>query len=134
MGTWAVGAFDNDEAADFIDDLIEAPDWGVVVRTLDHVVRQAGYLEAPEGQMAVAAAAIVAASVGDAALILPDDRLELKAALGAAPEGAVALARSALARIVAPASELDELWQEGDDHDAWLTRIAALQSTLSKAQ
>jgi hypothetical protein len=42
----------------------------------------------------------------------------------------VALARSALARVVGSASELDELWQEGDDHDAWLTQIAALQSTL----
>ncbi|HWU15559.1 MAG TPA: DUF4259 domain-containing protein [Caulobacter sp.] len=40
------------------------------------------------------------------------------------------MARSALARVVAPASELDELWQEGDDHDAWLTQIAALQASL----
>ncbi|HWW27391.1 MAG TPA: DUF4259 domain-containing protein [Caulobacter sp.] len=44
------------------------------------------------------------------------------------------MARSALARVVAPASELDELWQEGDDHDAWLTQIAALQTTLSASQ
>jgi hypothetical protein len=133
MGTWNEGAFDNDDASDFIDDLAEAPDWRTVIQMLDHVTKSAGYLEAPEGQMAVAAAAIVAAAVGDVA-ILPDDRRDLTAALGAPPQGAVALARSALARVVAPASELDELWQEGDDHDAWLTQIAALQTTLSKSQ
>ncbi|KQY27374.1 hypothetical protein ASD38_18545 [Caulobacter sp. Root487D2Y] len=133
MSAWAHGPFDNDDALDFIDDLAEAADWRTVVQILDHVTRTAGYLEAPEGQIAVAAAAIVAASVGDVT-ILPDNHRELKAALGAPPEGAVALARSALARVVAPASELDELWQEGDDHDAWLTQIAALQSTLSTAQ
>ena len=127
---WASGLFDNDEAMDFVGDLAEAPAWRAVVQMLDHVTRQAGYLEAPEGEIAVAAAAIVAAAVG-AATILPDSHRELKAALGAPPEGAVALARSALARVVAPASELDELWQEGDDHDAWLTQIAALQTTLS---
>jgi hypothetical protein len=133
MSAWAHGPFDNDDALDFIDDLAEAAGWRTVVQILDHVTRTAGYLEAPEGQIAVAAAAIVAASVGDVT-ILPDNHRELKAALGAPPEGAVVLARSALARVVAPASELDELWQEGDDHDAWLTQIAALQSTLSTAQ
>ena len=130
MDAWASGHFDNDDALDFIDDLAEAPDWRTVVQALDYVTKQAGYLEAPEGSIAVAAAAIVAASVGDAS-ILPDNHQDLKAALGAAPEGAIGLARSALARVVAPASELDELWQEGDDHDAWLTQIAALQTTLS---
>jgi hypothetical protein len=130
MSAWASGLFDNDDALDFIDDLAEAPDWRTVVQALDYVTKQAGY---PEGQIAVAAAAIVAAAVGDVT-ILPDNHRELKAALGGPPEGAVRLARSALARVVAPASELDELWQEGDEHDAWLTQIAALQTTLSASQ
>ena len=133
MSAWTSGLFDNDDALDFIDDLAEAPEWRTVVQALDYVTKAAGYLEAPEGQIAVAAAAIVAAAVGDVT-ILPDNHRELKAALGAPPEGTVALARSALARVVAPASELDELWQEGDEHDAWLTQIAALQTTLSAAQ
>ena len=130
MSAWATGPFDNDDGLDFVDDLADAPTWRTVVQALDYVTKAAGYLEAPEGAIAVAAAAIVAASVGDVT-ILPDNHRELKAALGAPPEGAVTLARSALARAVAPASELDELWQEGDDHDAWLTQIAALQKTLS---
>ena len=130
---WASGLFDNDEAMDFVGDLAEAPDWRTVVQMLGHVTKTSGYLEAPEGEIAVAAAAIVAASVGDVTL-LPDSHRDLKAALGKAPDGAVALARSALARVVGPASELDELWQEGEDHDAWLTQIAGLQTTLSASK
>lgn len=130
MSAWANGPFDNDEAMDFVSDLAEAPDWRTVVQMLDHVAKLTGYVEAPEGEIAVAAAAIVAAAVG-AAMILPNSHQDLKAALGAPPAGAVALARAALARVVAPASELDEFWQEGDGHDAWLTQIAALQTTLS---
>ncbi|PVM82657.1 DUF4259 domain-containing protein [Caulobacter radicis] len=133
MGAWDNGPFDNDEAADFIEDLAQAPDWRTVVRILEHVTKAAGYLEAPEGEMAVAAAAIVAACIGDVA-VLPDDQRGLKEALGAPPEGLAQLARAALARVVAPASEIDELWQEGDTHDAWLTHIAGLQTLLSASQ
>ncbi|PVM93080.1 hypothetical protein DDF62_01735 [Caulobacter radicis] len=133
MSAWDNGPFDNDEAADFIEDLAQAPDWRTVVRILEHVTKAVGYLEAPEGEMAVAAAAIVAACIGDVA-VLPDDQSGLKDALGAPPEGLVPLARAALARVVAPASEIDELWQEGDAHDAWLTHIASLQNILSASQ
>ncbi len=91
MSAWTSGLFDNDDALDFIDDLAEAPDWRTVVQALDYVTKQSGYLEAPEGQIAVAAAAIVAAAVGDVT-ILPDNHRELKAVLGAPPEGAVTLA------------------------------------------
>ena len=134
MAAWAPGPFDNDEAADFIEDLTEAPAWRTVLQMLEHVAQQqAGYLEATEGEIAVAAAAIVAAAVGPVE-ILPDNHRALKAALGAPPEGARQKARNALIRVVAPASELDELWQEGEDHDVWLTQIAILQTTLSASQ
>ena len=130
MTAWAPGPFDNEEAADFIEDLTEAPDWRMVVTLLDHAAGVTGYLEEAEAELAVAAAAVVASCVG-AGSVLPDNHLELKAALGKPPEGAANLARRALARVVGPASELDENWQEGDDHDAWLAQIAALQSLLN---
>ncbi|MBI1685339.1 DUF4259 domain-containing protein [Caulobacter hibisci] len=130
---WDTGPFDNDEAADFVADLAEAPDWRAVLLILDHVTKAGGYLEAPEAEMAVAASAIVAAGLGDG-VVLPPDHQDLKAALGAPPEGAARLAKAALARVVGPASELDELWQEGDAHDAWLIHIAGLQKILSAFQ
>ena len=130
MAAWAPGPFDNDEAADFIEDLAEAPDWRTVTALLEHVSTLNGYLEEPEGEMAVAAAAIVASCVGTGS-VLPDTHAELKAALGAPPDGSANLARKVLARVVGTASELDETWQEGDGHDAWLTQIAGLQSLLN---
>ncbi|WP_421738671.1 DUF4259 domain-containing protein [Caulobacter sp.] len=130
MTAWAPGPFDNEEAADFIEDLTEAPDWRMVMTLMEHAANVSGYLEEADAELAVAAAAVVASCVG-AGSVLPDNHADLKAALGAPPEGAANLARKALARVVSTASELDELWQEGEDHDAWLTQIAGLQSLLN---
>ena len=62
MGTWGIGPFDNDTAADFAGHLDDAPPGerealvrGVLIRT----VRATGYLD--EAQEAVAAAALIAA-------------------------------------------------------------------------
>ncbi len=129
MTAWAPGPFDNEEAADFIEDLTEAPDWRTVMTLMEHAANVSGYLEEADGELAVAAAAIVASCVGVGS-VLPDNHADLKAALGKPPEGAANLARKALARVVGTASELDEAWQEGEDHDAWLTQIAGLQSLL----
>jgi hypothetical protein len=129
MTAWAPGPFDNEEAADFIEDLTEAPDWRMVMTLMEHAAGVTGYLEEAEAELAVAAAAVVASCVG-AGSVLPDSHADLKATLGKPLEGAANLARKALARVVGPASELDELWQEGEDHDAWLTQIAGLQSLL----
>lgn len=130
MTAWAPGPCDNEEAADFIDDLTEAPDWRVVMTLLEHAAGVSGYLEEAEAELAVAAAAVVASCVGLGS-VLPDNHADLKGRLGRPPEGAANLARRALARVVAPASELDETWQEGEDHDAWLTQIAGLQTLLN---
>lgn len=129
MTAWAPGPFDNEEAADFVEDLAEAPDWRTVVTLMDHAAGVTGYLEEAEAELAVAAAAIVASCVGEGS-VLPDSHADLKAKLGKPPEGTANLARKALARVVGPASELDETWQEGEDHDAWLTQIAGLQNLL----
>lgn len=65
MGTWDAGPFDNDTAADFCGDLDEAAVGereGIVRGALTRVIDTAsGYLEAPESDQAVAAAALVAA-------------------------------------------------------------------------
>ncbi|MGW2426684.1 DUF4259 domain-containing protein, partial [Streptomyces sp. NPDC001709] len=63
MGTWDLGPFGNDTAADFCGDLDEAAVGeceGIVRSTLIRVIDTAGYLEVPESEEAVAAAALVA--------------------------------------------------------------------------
>jgi len=62
MSAWAPGPFDNEEAADFIDDLTEAPDWRMVITLMEHAAGVTGYLEEAEAELAVAAAAVVASA------------------------------------------------------------------------
>jgi hypothetical protein len=62
MGTWDVGPFDNDTAADFggdLDEVAAGEREGIVRSALTRVIDTAAYLEAPESE--VAAAALVAA-------------------------------------------------------------------------
>lgn len=64
MGTWDVGPFDNDTAADFggdLDEVAEGEREGIVRSALTRVIDTAAYLEAPASEVAVAAAALVAA-------------------------------------------------------------------------
>lgn len=64
MGTWDVGPFDNDTAADFggdLDEVAAGEREGIVRSALTRVIDTAAYLEAPASEVAVAAAALVAA-------------------------------------------------------------------------
>jgi Domain of unknown function (DUF4259) len=74
MGTWGDGPFD--EAADWVWDLQEADGWSFVETALRGLadVGHEEYLEAPDGQVAWAAAAVVAATVGDAPACVSSDR------------------------------------------------------------
>jgi hypothetical protein len=64
MGSWDTGPFDNDTAANFCGDLDEAAADerdGMIRSALTRVIDTGNYLEAPESDVAVAAAALVAA-------------------------------------------------------------------------
>ena len=129
MGTWDVGPFDNDTAADFCGDLDEAAAGereGIVRGALTRVIDTVGYLEAPESDVAVAAAALVAAQCpgGEPAdpVYGPEEPL---------PDltGLRDLARQALDRVMTEPSELMELWAESDG-DPWHANIRQLQNVL----
>ncbi|MFD9573191.1 DUF4259 domain-containing protein [Streptomyces sp. NPDC059982] len=129
MGTWDIGPFDNDTAADFGGDLDEAAASereGVVRGTLTHAIDTVGYLEAPESERAVAAAALVASQCpgGEAAdpIYGPEDPL---------PDltGLRDLALQALDRVMTEPSELMDLWAESDG-GRWRANIRGLQKAL----
>ncbi|MHA5052508.1 DUF4259 domain-containing protein [Streptomyces sp. SD15] len=129
MGTWDVGPFDNDTAADFCGDLDEAAAGereGIVRGILTHVIDAAGYLEAPESEQAVAAAALVAAQCpgGEPAdpVYGPEEPL---------PDltGLRDLALQALDRVMTDPSELMDLWAESDG-GPWRASIRCLQNVL----
>lgn len=129
MGTWDVGPFDNDTAADFCDDLDEAAAGereGIVRGILTRVIDTAGDLEAPESEQAVAAAALVAAqcSGGEPAdpVYGPEEPL---------PDltGLRDLALQALNRVMTDPSELMDLWAESDG-GPWRANIRRLRDVL----
>ncbi|GAA2508524.1 hypothetical protein GCM10010406_51260 [Streptomyces thermolineatus] len=129
MGTWDVGPFDNDTAADFCGDLDEAAPnerKGIIHGALTRVISTADYLEAPESEEAVAAAALVAAQCpgGEPAnpVYGPDEPL---------PDltGLRDLALRALERVTTEPSELMDLWAESEG-GSWCATINRLRSTL----
>ncbi|GGP96696.1 DUF4259 domain-containing protein [Streptomyces roseolilacinus] len=129
MGTWDIGPFDNDTAADFCGDLDEAPAGrreGIIRDALTRVIGAAGCLEAPESEEAVAAAALVAAQCpgGEPAhpVYGPEEPL---------PDltGLRDLALRALDRVVTDPSELMDLWTESDG-GPWQAAIDRLRNTL----
>ncbi|MFC7219469.1 DUF4259 domain-containing protein [Streptomyces polyrhachis] len=129
MGTWDVGPFDNDTAADFCGDLDEAAAGereGLVRGMLIRVVDTAGYLEAHHSDKAVAAAALVAAQCpgGERAdpVYGPKEPLPDLAGLRG-------LALQALDRVMTEPSELMDLWA-GSDGAPWRANIRRLQNVL----
>ncbi|MFJ3921559.1 DUF4259 domain-containing protein [Streptomyces sp. NPDC090022] len=129
MGTWDVGSFDNDTAADFCDDLDEAAAGereGIVCGILTRVIDTAGDLDARASEQAVAAAALVAAQCpgGEPAdpVYGPEEPL---------PDltGLRDLALQALDRVMTDPSELMDLWAESDG-GPWRANIRRLQSVL----
>ncbi|GAA1542516.1 hypothetical protein GCM10009730_59440 [Streptomyces albidochromogenes] len=129
MGTWDIGPFDNDTAADFGGDLDEAAAGereGTVRCTLARVIDTVGYLAAPESERAVAAAALIAAQCpgGEPAdpIYGPEEPL---------PDltGLRDLALQALERVMTEPSELMDLWAESDG-GSWRANIRRLQNVL----
>jgi len=133
MGTWDVGPFDNDTAADWCGDLDDASPDARQDLVRDALVRAADTrdcLYANVGDEAVAAAALVAAQSpgGEPAHphYGPDEPL---------PDltGLRALALQALDRVMTQPSELLELW-DGRDGDPWRASINRLRGTLTPQQ
>lgn len=133
MGAWGAGPFDNDDAGDWAYDF-EGADAPEGLRLLAEALDVGDdYLEAPEGTVAVAAAAVVTwlqdpASIPESAY--GEDAAEWVRSAGVAPTGELrAAARHALDRVRSDESELAELWAEGDG-DAWRASIEELSTRL----
>ncbi|MEV0581268.1 DUF4259 domain-containing protein [Streptomyces sp. NPDC050392] len=68
MGTWDIGPFDNDTAADFssaLDDAASEARESMIRSAIKRAVDSADHLDASDGEQAVAAAALVVAQQPD---------------------------------------------------------------------
>ncbi|QNP63400.1 DUF4259 domain-containing protein [Streptomyces genisteinicus] len=131
MGTWDIGHFDNDTAADFsgsLDDAAEADRPGILRETLLRVARTEEYLDSDEAAEAVAAAALVAAQCPGGEPVTtaygPDEPIP------ALPPELRGLAVSALDRTLREPSELLELWDESGSGPAWRADVLRLRDVL----
>ncbi|MGW1724434.1 DUF4259 domain-containing protein [Streptomyces sp. NPDC002306] len=131
MGTWNIHPFDNDTAADFandLDDAVMAEREALIRRALIRAADNQDYLEAPEAEEAVAAAALVAAQCsGSGPTSIPYGPEEPIPAL---PADLRPLAVDALDRVLADESELSDLWEESEGGGTWREGIGRLRHAL----
>lgn len=132
MTAWGTGPFDNDEAVDFaatLDDLDPEDRPAAIRDALADAAEETDYLDHDAGGAAVAAAALIAAQQPDGEPV--DSTYGPKQAIPELPDELCALAVQALTRVLADDSELNELWSESPDGDAWFTMIAQLAEVLA---
>ena len=129
VGTWGVGHFDNDSAADFADELDDAEIRereslvrGVLVRTADAT----GYLFV--AQEAVAAAALIAAQCPGGEAVEPGYGPDQ--AMPAFSEDLRALAVEALDRVMSDIG-LAGSWVAAADGVEWLSGLRRLRAILA---
>ncbi|HEX9335454.1 MAG TPA: DUF4259 domain-containing protein [Pseudonocardiaceae bacterium] len=131
MGAWGTGPFDNDDAADFavsLDHLEPEYRVGAIRATLTQAVEQTGYLERDAGGAAVAAAALVAAQHDDH---VPIDCIHgPRQKIPELPDDLRQIAVHALVRVLGEYSELNELWIDSPDGEAWLHMVSSLTTAL----
>lgn len=139
MGAWGAGPFDNDEAGDWSGEFDGVDDESTGLRLLADALdlgEAHDHVEAPEGSIAVAAAAVVAWLHDPGAI--PDSPYAEAAAAWvrtASPTPNASLTAAALAaldRVRSGQSELGELWAESDD-TTWRETLTQIE-TLLRAQ
>ncbi|MGI5170412.1 DUF4259 domain-containing protein [Spirillospora sp. CA-253888] len=132
MGTWGPGAFDNDHAADFagtLDTLPAEQHVEVITRVLEAVVAPGNNTGTGVTDPAVAAAAVIASQLPGGSPTDPIYGPEKPSP--PLPRALVPLAVRALDRIVAPDSEVKELWAESPEDQPWHDGIDALRRVLT---
>ncbi|GHI89935.1 DUF4259 domain-containing protein [Streptomyces xanthophaeus] len=131
MGTWDVGPFDNDTAADFSGSLDEAPEGEretLIRAALACAADTPGYLDQDIAAEAIAAAALVAAQRPGGEPVTTPYGPDLP--LPELPADLRGLAVRALDRVVTEPSELMELWEESEESGPWRAGVSQLRSVL----
>jgi hypothetical protein len=133
VGAWGTGAFENDDAADWIYELLPSADLTPARDALAAAMDSDGWLETPEGARAVAAAAVVAAGFDGHTEGMPEDLVDwLEYHPDAGTRIDARLAMDALERVASTDSELREVWLEAAAGPAWVETIARLGYRLGR--
>ena len=130
MGAWGFLPFENDDALEWLDELEVGG---------SEIVRDAltsagdGYVEAPDGSVAIAAAEVISACQGNPSGDLPENVATWVAAHGAElGSDDVELAIQSVERVAGEDSELAELWDDADEPE-WRESLEDLSERLRAA-
>jgi hypothetical protein len=128
MGAWGTRNFENDGSQDWIFDLIENKDGGLVADTLARIINNIETLEVPDCEEALAAAELVSALMGRPSEDFPEDPLDQLDVLNLI--GTRALRNQAIAAVnkIVASSEMKNYWEDAGQGEAW----AAVQAGLIK--
>lgn len=129
MGTWGHDAFSNDDALDWVDELLAAGDTGPAEGALAAAASAQTSLDAPECSKALAAAEVVAALRGKPGAGLPKNLVAWQAGKSRPSDALLELARRAVAKVMQD-SELKDLWVESGNPQAWEDGVKDLQARL----
>ncbi|UTT62824.1 DUF4259 domain-containing protein [Microcella humidisoli] len=125
MGAWGSGSFENDDALDAVDALVDGS------FTLDEL-REAvagDYLEAPEGSVALALVEVALAALGRIDPPAELDEVDIRLLATQLDDAAYELILTAAERVVQPdGSELYELWEDAGEDELAEWRTAAVSS------
>jgi hypothetical protein len=140
MGTWATGAFGNDFALDWAQDLQESKDLFFIEDTLNNVLSadSAHYLEAPFGAEGLAAIEVLARLYGKPCKPgeQDEDSAEIDAWVAEVSKKAkrrtdlIDKSLRAIEHILSERSELRELWEDSDEYDNWRASVDDLKARI----
>ena len=137
MGAWDYGTLDNDDAQDFVGDLLDSRGdrWRMIEAALDLIANAAAEAtEMPEEAAALAACEIVAAAASGAAVDELDEEVAAWA-MRTAPKHLHILSKRAIFVVnrVSERSELQQEWEHSGDYQSWLGELDDLKRRLAIA-
>ena len=130
MGAWSEDTFGNDTACDWIGDFLNAPGLSRVREAINSVLSCDEYLDSDEACDCLAACEVIARQQGKWGVQNTySDALDrwIRDHPLAIPQELKIAADSAIGRILAPNSELSELWNEEGRNDEWHRAINDLR-------
>ncbi len=131
MGAWGHHSFENDDALDWLDELVESSDFTAIQDALNQITDpKPEYLEAPDCSIALAAAETVAALRGQPAPSLPEELTDWLQGKPQPDPNLIQKAHRAVQNVLTD-SELKELWDEAPDSpNQWIQSLTNLQARL----
>lgn len=133
MGMWGLGPFENDEALDWMERLIEGDEAKPIYEAAEAVAGAPPdtYIDSPDEWTALAAISLVVAKFSSLSDGIPEDAISwVNSHDIGSKEGLIQLSLLALSRIIAGFEAKRQDWVDPADAQLWLSNLHALERTV----